>query len=315
MKVFRYPGGKAKASALSQIKAVFPSRFQEYREPFVGGGGVFWTLPRSMRRWINDRNRPLIAVYEALKNRPAEFAAMCAAIEPAEPGEPMVVKPSGIQYPKRLVEKFYELLNDDNADPALRYFFLNRCGWNGRVRLDSAWRHRTYFSNPKGWSPKLSRTLKDAAVIVAAARITSTDYEALFDEPGDEVLIFADPPYVKDTTLSNSGKLYEFGFGMEDHRRLRDCVLRCKHKVVLTYDDHPLIRHLYRDFYLQEASWTYSGRSDRAEGHELIITNYATNSLVGIESAAPTRMEVKPNAVSPCRSNESLLLSSLESAA
>ncbi|NMG60172.1 DNA adenine methylase, partial [Geitlerinema sp. P-1104] len=35
----RYPGGKSKA--IRQIFAKFPSSFNAYREPFVGGGSVF----------------------------------------------------------------------------------------------------------------------------------------------------------------------------------------------------------------------------------------------------------------------------------
>jgi DNA adenine methylase len=116
--------------------------------------------------------------------------------------------------------------------------------------------------------------LEQAAERLAHATITCSSYEHLFEAPGDDVLIVADPPYVMETNLSPSSKLYEFGFSLGDHRRLRDCVLRCRHKVLMTYDDHPLVRELYRELFVHEASWVYSGRADRKIGRELIITNY-----------------------------------------
>jgi DNA adenine methylase len=287
MKLFRYPGAKSNKDALRQITSHFPSSFQEYRESFVGGGSVFATIDASIPRWINDLNRPLIAVYEALKARPQEFAALCHSISPFEPHEDSFRKVNGISYPIRLFNRFHQLLQDDDADAALRYLFLNRCAWNGRVILDKQWRHRTSFSNPKGWSAVLNDRLAAAANIVADAKITCSDFEWLFDEPGEDVFIYSDPPYVVETNLTKGAKLYECGFSMEDHTRLRDCALLSKHKLMISYDDHPLIRDLYREFYIHEAAWTYNGQRDKRKGRELIITNYACCSTRSVIVSVP----------------------------
>ena len=50
----RYPGGKSKA-----VKNILPlvPYFEEYREPFVGGGSVFLSLLQKYpekKYWIND---------------------------------------------------------------------------------------------------------------------------------------------------------------------------------------------------------------------------------------------------------------------
>src|SRR5262245_45925822 len=50
----RYPGGKSRA--VERIAALVPS-FDEFREPFVGGGSVFIYLKQKFpgkRFWIND---------------------------------------------------------------------------------------------------------------------------------------------------------------------------------------------------------------------------------------------------------------------
>ena len=56
----RYPGGKQKA--ISKIANYLPSSFQEYREPFIGGGSVFFHVLQtgsSLNYWINDLNEEL----------------------------------------------------------------------------------------------------------------------------------------------------------------------------------------------------------------------------------------------------------------
>jgi DNA adenine methylase len=181
--------------------------------------------------------------------------------------------------PDVMRQHFERLLWDDAADPALRYLLLNRCSFNGRVRLDDPWRHRTYFSKPNGMNiVTRGDHLAQAAALLRDAKVTSTDFEVLFDEAGTDVVVFADPPYVRDTELSQSAKLYEKGFTLADHRRLKRCVDRCAHKVVLTYDDHPLIRDLYRGYRIADAAWTYKGNSKRPVGRELFITNFGATA-------------------------------------
>jgi hypothetical protein len=94
-----------------------------------------------------------------------------------------------------------------------------------------------YFSNPAGWNVVKRRTLEDAAGRLTGTRITAGDYAPLLSEPGADVLVYADPPYWRDTLLPKSGKLYEIGFTEADHIRFRDAVLKSPHRVVISYDD------------------------------------------------------------------------------
>ena len=50
----RYPGGKSRVA--EKIASLVPP-FEEYREPFVGGGSVFFALKQKFpdkKFWIND---------------------------------------------------------------------------------------------------------------------------------------------------------------------------------------------------------------------------------------------------------------------
>lgn len=283
---FRYPGGKTKKNVQDKIIRRIPPKFGEYREGFVGGGGIFFAIPPKHcdKRWINDLNPPLISVYEALRDRSDEFIAKCREIEVAQEDEPTVLakstsKEGSKKYNARLKGVFEKFYKDEHMDAALRYYFLNRTVWMGRVTYDPAQKSRMYFSNPQGWNIINKTTLDDAAKHIVDTRITCDSYEVTLSEPGDDVIIYLDPPYVVNSELSRNSQLYEFGFSMEQHEELRDNVLDCEHKVCLSYDDHEFIRELFREedgFHLYSETWKYAGttKKEKDDGKELIITNY-----------------------------------------
>lgn len=183
-----------------------PAEFDEYREPFVGGGGVFFAIPADLAqtRWINDYNKALIEFYKAMANRPKEFIELCRSIPPIQEGEPMVVsreksKPSSKQYNARLKAKFDELKYNEECDQALRYFFINRTVWAGRVNYDPKFESRMYFSNPQGWNIVARKNrLEQVAEHLEGTKITSGDYSVLLEAPGKNVVLYLDPPYVVD---------------------------------------------------------------------------------------------------------------------
>jgi len=280
--LFRYPGGKSKSAVQKKILAYKPSQTQEFREAFVGGGGIFFGLKPTThlkKRWINDINGDLISVYEALRDRPSEFIAACRAIKPAQPDEPKAPTKTenGAKYNQRLGEVFRKFAADPNMDQALRYFFINRTVWAGRVNYSRA--SRLYYSNPSGWNitakpgylEKIAEHLQTPPL-----KITTGSYEPLLAEPGDDVWVYLDPPYYRDTELAATDKLYAFGFTHEQHVKLAEDIKNSKHKICLSYDNHPIIKDLYKGLNIDETSWKYSGTSQKVktDGQELIITNY-----------------------------------------
>ena len=160
--VFRYPGGKTRSAVTGWILAHRPPGVREYREPFVGGGGVFFAMTDSPGRvWLNDTSEGLVAVYLALRDRPGEFVARCRAVEPERPDDPLTGPGpcGGRPVNRRLKELFDRVARDAGEDPAFRYFVLNRMGFGGRVNYDLP--SRQFFSNPAGWNivpgPRLGR--------------------------------------------------------------------------------------------------------------------------------------------------------------
>lgn len=291
----RYPGGKTKAEVRRKILACAPLRVTEYREAFVGGGGIFFGIddyfqvfnkPKS--KWINDLDTDLISVYLALRDNPSEFIAKCKAVLPMQPGEDEVFptpNSSGQKVNRRLKEQFDRCIADTTIDPAFSYFFVNRTNWAGRV--DYTRPSRLYFSNAQGWDIVSTDRLERAAKCLANTKITNGDYSVLLTEPGENVWVYLDPPYVKDTKLSHNSKLYRHSFAIEDHQLFAQRVKECKHKVCISYDDDDdgIVRSLFPvsdGFFIKELAWAYCGTSSangqsktKKIGRELIITNYA----------------------------------------
>lgn len=277
--IFRYPGGKSKKAIRDWIVAHKPGGMREYREPFVGGGGIFFCVHVDGPRWINDKHTGLMDVYRALSERPEAFIDLCRSVAPPEDGEDVTeMGPRGGKpVNKRLKDLFDSVCLNDEGDQAFRYFFVNRTvHGSGRVNYDIP--SRLYFSNQTGWNIVNTNLLEKAAEWIDGTRITAGDYEPLFTEPGEAVWIYADPPYLTNNNLAPSSQLYQHCFTLEDHERFALIVRDCKHNVCVSYDDDPegVVRELFKDLNIIDAQWKYCGttNAEKDVGHELLILNY-----------------------------------------
>lgn len=279
--ILRYPGGKSKKTVRDQIFSRFPKSYAEFRDVMVGGGGIFFHVPISKNRWINDLDENLISFYKELKENTNFFIKKCRKIKAEKENDSLSKsKPNGkAQYNARLKSKFDYLIKNKEKDPALSYFFINRTVWGGRVNYDLE--SRLYFSNPAGWNLAHTDKMEKAAKILQQTKITSTSYEDVLQTDGEDVLIYIDPPYVRNTNLDKNSRLYKHNFEIEDHEKLCENIKKCKHKIILSYDDDPFIKKIYKDFNMGKGSWTYCGTSSakthsksKKTGKELIITNY-----------------------------------------
>lgn len=287
MNLLRYPGSKSKKSIRERIFKYFPYSYEEMRIPFVGGGGIFFHVPINKKRWINDVDSALISVYKALKDRPEDFIAKCREIEPHKAEEVTEAILNGRKvYNQRMRDIFDKFAHNDEMDQALRFYYINRTCWAGRVNYDID--SRLYFSNPPGWSIIKTDKLEKAAEILKDVKITSDSYEESLSLKGDNVLIYIDPPYLVNTKLATSSQLYKHNFTIEDHKKLAKDIKVCKHKVIISYDDDEdgFIRSLYDGFNIYEEQWTYCGSSSgknqskkKKVGKELIITNFKSETV------------------------------------
>jgi DNA adenine methylase len=260
----RYPGGKHRVSDMLVENVC--TDFEEYREPFVGGGSVFLKLKQKYpdrKYWINDLYYDLYCFWEVLKDNPAELVAL--------------VEMWREQF-KDLVPQLFEFLVNNRvkfskAQTAAGFFILNRITFSG-TSLSGGYSKRSYYER---FTESSIDRLVEVPALLNDVEVTNEGYEVLMDTPGDGVFIYLDPPYytaARSALYGSNGDLH-VGF---DHERLLETCKRCNHKIMITYDDCDYIRDLYKDFNIDTFTNVYGMRNvvKDAKMHEgeLLIKNF-----------------------------------------
>lgn len=264
----RYPGGKNRVAKM--LVELFPS-FSEYREPFVGGGSVFlrtksFVSPRKC--WINDLNGDLYCFWDSAKNSIDELVSKINDLKEKFDG-------NGRQLYTFLKHEY------DPQTPlevAVRFFILNRITYSGLT--DSGGYSNESFA--KRFTLSSIIKLSEVSDLLQGVKITNRDYSELLSMQGKDVFLFLDPPYYS----PRKSKLYGVNGSLHtdfDHSRFLKDLSSCKHNWLVTYDDHPFIRELFKDYYVHGWSLQYGMSQSKGSakiGKEIIITNYKIEPLL-----------------------------------
>ena len=268
----RYPGGKSRA--LKKILPLIPPSMAEFREPFVGGGSVFFAIRGIFQSsiksyWINDLNYDLYCFWKQVRDNVVDLVEeLTNAHTATTDGRALFEK----------LTKEKDILNQDRDmlsefERAVRFFILNRITFSGTV--DSGGYSQEAYE--KRFTPSSIERVEMISPYLSGIKITNKDYtEALFHN-GDDVFIFLDPPYWKATESKLYGTRGELHASF-NHERFAENMKKCPHKWLITYDDSPMIRELF-DF-ADVSEWTLQYgmnnylKKTAAKGNELFIKNY-----------------------------------------
>ena len=261
----RYPGGKQKA--VDQIAAMLPASVYEYREPMVGGASIFFharSISLAQKYWINDKFFDLAAFWRTVGNQP-ECTRLIRELEELR---------RSFKTPSEIRRYFLQARQEEPSTDyrrALLFFFFNRVTFSGTTRAGG-------FSSAASLRRFTASSIERLAPMpqaLADVRITNDDYECLVQAPGKDVFLFLDPPYFQATRLyGRNGDLHEF-----DHERLAALLRNSPHRFLITYDDCPQIRALYRwakvsKWHLQYGMNNCNRKHTTKIGSELFIRNY-----------------------------------------
>jgi DNA adenine methylase len=264
----RYPGGKSRA--LEQIEQHIPLSFDEFREPFVGGGTVFIWIRQKFplaKVWINDLNFDLFCFWKEAKQNLHRLISEVKRVKENElDGKALFLK---------MREDRTQSLSD--FDRAVRFFVMNRITFSGTV--DSGGFSETAFH--RRFTHTSIERLSRLKSILDGVRITHLDYKNVLNEEANNTFIFLDPPYLGATESRLYGKNGNLHLGF-DHTEFAEQMQKCQHKWLITYDDSPTIRERFSFAHLREWELQYgmnNYKQDKAEkGKELFISNYALTS-------------------------------------
>lgn len=257
----RYPGGKSKA--INQILPLVP-QFEEFREPLVGGGSVFFALKQlypTKKFVINDLNQDLFCFWKYCQT---DVELLIETVQ----------KFKAKFKDGRFLHSFLsENIGKTSFEKAVRFFILNRVTFSGLA--DSGGYSEQAFE--KRFTESSIERLRAASKLLQGVSIRNNDYSELMSAPGSDVFIFLDPPYLSKTKSKLYGKKGDLHESF-DHTRFAELMKNCKHKWLITYDDSPEVRALFSFANIYEWELQYGMNNYKqdfaAKGKELFISNY-----------------------------------------
>jgi len=226
----KWAGGKR--WLLSDPSFELPRFEGRYIEPFLGGGAVFFHLaPKTAI--LSDINGRLIETYQAVQSDWQKVL-------------------SGLQNMQRLHSKeFYYLERGRNHacqyERAAQFLYLNRTCFNGLYRENL----KGQFNVPIGTKSRIIMVdddFEEASRLLAAASLSTRDFEETLREAREGDLVFIDPPYTTAHNVNGFIKYNQKIFSWEDQKRLQRCIVSAKRrgaKIILTNADHDSIHQLY----------------------------------------------------------------------
>lgn len=267
----KWAGGKRQL--LSQIKERMPEKYNNYFEPFVGGGAVaFELLPE--KALINDINKALINAYKQICDAPDAFLKTVNNLD-AEMWE------DGKKYYYFLREHYNDKLMKAEYDVELAalFVFINKHCFNGLYRVNG----KGLFNVPYNNSRRVSvdeGAIRDISKYLQGITIIDGDFEEACKGAKKGDFIFIDSPYAPLNPTSFESYTKE-GFDIESHRRLARLYDELTERgcyCMLTNHNTELINDLYgnKDYTIDVVSVKRMINSDASNrvGEEVIICNY-----------------------------------------
>ena len=245
-----YIGGKNRIA--KEIIAIFPEH-TTYVEAFSGGAQVLFHKEPSAVEVLNDLDGDVVNFFRVCQLHHEEL----------------------LRYLKFILasRRWFALFEAENPTSltdiqrAARFFYLQKNAYAGLIRRR---RYSYAVVGPKSFNPE---SLPDL-FLNAHRRLQRVQIESLpcsdiirrFDRP--KTLFYLDPPYWHRS-------LYRFNFSEEDFQKLAEQLRGIEGKFVLSINDVPEIREIFRGFSLREIEIPYTAQREAGKRFpELLITNF-----------------------------------------
>lgn len=262
----RYPGGKTKL--YKYVKSIIEANNlmgETYIEPFAGGAGLALKLLINgdvKKIVINDFDPAIYAFWYCLLNNSEQ---MCDFISKV----PLTVEEWNNQhsiYANQEKHTQLELaqatlfLNRTNVSGVITGGIIGKRDQSGKYKMDARF-NRT----------ELIRKVQSIATLSDRIDLYNLDAVDFLDTKLRhyyKTFINFDPPYVV-----KGGKLYKNAFTVDDHRILRNHIVNCHRKWIVTYDMCDLVYELYSEFRGGTVDIYYSANGARNAKEYIFFSN------------------------------------------
>jgi len=266
----KWAGGKSQAYPQFRRRGLIPHKYNNYFEPFLGGGAIFLQL-RPEAAILSDNNEELINGYQVIKSNIRDLVK--------------ILKKYKAKHSKEFYYKIrgQDVKTLDRVERAGRMIYLNKTCFNGLYRVNSKGQFNVpmgQYKNPNILGEK--NLLKMHSLLnKPTIKIMVADFEDIEDACGKNDFIYLDPPYHPLSKTANFTAYTKKTFGEEEQKRLAAFFRRLSEKgckVLLSNSGTEFIRNLYKKFYIHEnimvPRYINSDATKRKPISEIAITNY-----------------------------------------
>jgi DNA adenine methylase len=267
----KWAGGKRQL--IPQIRERMPEKYNNYYEPFVGGGAVLFEL-QPANALINDINKALINTYNIICNEADAFLEAVNRLD-EEMWE------DGKKYYYSVREHYNDKLMKSEYDVELAalFVFINKHCFNGLYRVNGKGLFNVPYNNSRRTSAD-ENVIREVSKYLKGVKIINGDFEEACKNAKKGDFVFIDSPYAPLNPTSFESYTKE-GFDIESHKRvakLYDELTARGCYCMLTNHNTELINELYgnKGYKIDVVSVKRMINSDASNrvGKEVIICNY-----------------------------------------
>lgn len=256
--IVKWSGGKS--DEIKMFETYFPENYEQYIEPFVGGGSVYFYL-NPKNAVISDVHSELIDLYKSIgKGKGQEIYDFMKN----SPNDEIT---------------YYKIRDEmeikDDLDSAKRFYYQRKCCFRGMLRYNKNGKFNIPFGRYKtiNYNEIIN---KDYEILLRRTEILNKGFEYIFENYNNENnFMFLDPPY--DSEFTDYGYCQ---FGKEEQKKLALLFKNTKIKCLMIIGKTKFIEELYNGYIVSEYDKKYRFKLyDNRIGNEintkhLIIKNY-----------------------------------------
>lgn len=302
----KWVGGKKRL--LTKLEEHFPTKYNTYIEPFLGGGSVFFHF-QPKKAILSDSNKALIHTYTTISNELETLYTHLQELENKNTEEEYYQYREEFNRLRNTID--FSNTNSSTMNSSSIYYdplyisalmiYLNKAGYGGVYRENQ----KGEFNVPYGKYKKLSIANKELLLEVQKSlkniTIQCCNYKETILQAKKGDFIYLDPPY--DPEEKTSFTKYQKGdFTREDQKELAFMLYECDKQgiiFVLSNSNTKFIRELYKDFIITEVTVgrhiNNKNKSDKVIINNEVIISNCTNTV--IETIIEPIEEVKEEVV------------------
>jgi len=278
----RYPGGKSRACV--KMDPYFPDlrNYDEFREPFLGGGSVAIHITKKypfLDIWVNDLYGPLVNFWQQLQMFGNDLKDELSGLKIAY-CTPELAKELFVESKRKIND-----LSESSLDRAVAFYIVNKCSFSGLTESSSF----SPQASHNNFSLRGIEKLPEYSKLIEKWRITNYSYDYLMDG-NMGAFMYLDPPYdIKDNLYGKKGSMHK---GFDHDKFAADCNSN-NIDMLVSYNTDQLVkdRFLGGKWNAAEFDLTYTMRSvgeymrEQKKRKELLLFNYdlRTEGLVEVD--------------------------------